>query len=70
VPNHEGRRVASRQTLFRAAIDQTLDLKSKFNDARWHAAQARYEQLRAAPRFAELVQKFTRQRGQAVQDAS
>ena len=53
-----------------AALEEVGDGNSAFNDPRWAAAQARYQQLRASPAYAELVQKFARQRGQAVHDAS
>jgi hypothetical protein len=53
-----------------AEIEGIGDGKSSINDHRWAAAQARYQQLRSAPSFAELVQKFARQRGESVQDAS
>lgn len=54
-----------------AAIEQAAgDSGNSFNDPGWAAAQARYQQLRASPVYAELVQKFARQRGEAVHDGS
>jgi len=41
-----------------AALEGVGEGKYTQTDPQWYAAQARYEQLRSSPHYAELVQKF------------
>jgi hypothetical protein len=53
-----------------AALEGNGDGKTSFVDPRWAAAHARYDQLRASPRYAALVQKFAGRHGQVDGSAS
>ena len=45
------------------ALEGIGEGQNNYFDPRYRAAQAKYEELRASPRYAELVEKFSRQRG-------
>ena len=46
-----------------AALQDVGDGQHGYIDPRYSAALAKYQELRASPRFAELVEKFSRKHG-------